>query len=59
MECTGLREIPEEQEFIVDYLGMLAKRAHTQNPGIPKRFTEDEELSLVDYSDSSLEEISF
>ena len=43
----------------VDYLELLAKRAITPNPGIPLRFEEDQELCLVDYGDSSLEEISF
>ena len=59
MECTGLREIPEEQEFVVDYLVAMAKRALTPNPGIQIKFLADPELCLVDYSDSSLEEISF
>ena len=59
MECIGLREIPEDQEFITDYLELMAKRALTKNPGIPAGFDPDPELCLVDYSDSSLEEISF
>ena len=58
-ECVGLREIPAVQDFVVDYLVMLAKRAITPNPGIPIKYIADSELCLVDYSDSSLEEISF
>ena len=59
VECTGLRNIPRNAEFIPDYLRELAQRARRSNPGYPLKYTPDEELFLVQYSDSSLEEISF
>ena len=58
-ERICMREIPEIQEFAVDYLVIMAKRALAPNPGIQVRYEEDCELCLIDYSDSSLEEISF
>ena len=57
-ECTGLRNIPQNKEFLIDYLVALAGGALKSNPGLPKEFLEDPGLNLIDYSDASLGEIS-
>ena len=56
--CVGLRNVPKIPTFLTDYLVELARRAIPTNPGYPTKFEEDPELSLIDYSDSSLEDIS-
>ena len=57
-DCLGLRYIPKHAEFPRDYLMELAVRANISNPGLPARYVEPEEICRVQYSDSSLEEIS-
>ena len=58
IECVGLRNIPIHDEFVVDYLVELSRRANTGNPGYPTKLELEPEICLEKYSDSSVEEIS-
>ena len=45
--------------LLLDFAVELARRSQTTNPGYPKKLEAGQEICLINYSDSSLEEISF